>query len=92
MKLCFNQKELQLLDLYVTRLVLVAAHDKEDKVARLGAKMKYKFRGEPLYVFLNGNERRILYSLASYRLGTLTGLAATTDEATTLQEIIEKLS
>jgi hypothetical protein len=91
MKVCFSEKELQLLDVYVTRLVIVASADKEDRVARIAAKMKYKFRGTPLYVFLNGNERKVLTNLASYRLSKLTGLAEAGDEADTLKQLLEKM-
>ncbi len=90
MKFTFSEKELQLLDLYVTRLVLVADADRETKVARAGAKMKHKFRGTPLYVSLTGNERKILHALTSYRMSKLTGLAEAGDEADTLTGLIEK--
>ena len=91
MKLYFPPEECKWLHSKITQLVSIS-RKREDSanIARLAAKMRYKFSGAPPVVFLTGKECRLLRDIAEYRLNSLE--TSPSEERDVVKAILEILN
>jgi hypothetical protein len=89
-KIQFTQPELDWLDKYINQMLLASRSRRDmESIERTASKMKYKFAGKPLYVWLTTKERELLALIAGYRADSLR--ASPSDERCTVNQILEKL-